>query len=199
RLRWMLLLLLPVLLVNQEMAARLGAVSGVGHARLILARFGRLWSALTLGDLMLLCGLTLVTEFLGVHLAAGVLGVPALPAVVVCALALLVATLTGSFRRWERAMYVLVAVDLALVPLAILGRAGGHIAARDLAVPGIGGVVTNPVVLLLGLAGTAGTSWEKFFQPSDVGDLPVLPRSRALGRLEGGPRARRCAVECAVG
>src|SRR5580704_13548072 len=41
RLLWLLLLLLPVLIVNQEMAARLGAVSGVGHTRLILARFGR--------------------------------------------------------------------------------------------------------------------------------------------------------------
>jgi Mn2+/Fe2+ NRAMP family transporter len=31
-----LLLLVPVLYVNQEMVARLGAVTGVGHARLIL-------------------------------------------------------------------------------------------------------------------------------------------------------------------
>ena len=198
RLLWMLLLLLPVLLVNQEMAARLGAVSGVGHARLILARFGRLWSALTLGDLMLLCGLTLVTEFLGVHLAAGVLGVPALPAVVVCALALLVATLTGSFRRWERAMYVLVAVDLALVPLAILGRAGGHIAARDLVVPGIGGVDTNPVVLLLALAGTTVTSWQIFFQQSSVVDKRITPRWLAYERIETVAGAALMAVGAAL-
>src|SRR5579884_2356937 len=32
---WTLLLLIPVLIVNQEMVVRLGAVSGVGHARLI--------------------------------------------------------------------------------------------------------------------------------------------------------------------
>ncbi len=32
---WVLLLLIPVLIVNQEMVVRLGAVTGVGHARLI--------------------------------------------------------------------------------------------------------------------------------------------------------------------
>src|SRR5450631_2434855 len=40
---WVLLLLIPVLIVNQEMVARLGAVTGVGHGRLIRERFGRYW------------------------------------------------------------------------------------------------------------------------------------------------------------
>ena len=39
KLLWTLLLLVPVLYVNQEMVLRLGAVTGVGHARLILDRF----------------------------------------------------------------------------------------------------------------------------------------------------------------
>ena len=41
---WVLLLLIPVLIVNQEMVVRLGAVTGVGHARLINERFGRFWA-----------------------------------------------------------------------------------------------------------------------------------------------------------
>jgi hypothetical protein len=36
-------LLAAALLVNQEMVARLGAVTGAGHARLIYERFGRRW------------------------------------------------------------------------------------------------------------------------------------------------------------
>src|SRR5271167_1459358 len=35
---WTLALLIPVLYVNQEMVLRLGAVTGVGHARLIFER-----------------------------------------------------------------------------------------------------------------------------------------------------------------
>ncbi len=36
-----LMLLVPVLIVNQEKVLRLGVVTGVGHARLILERFGK--------------------------------------------------------------------------------------------------------------------------------------------------------------
>ena len=43
---WTLPLLIPVLVVNQEMVVRLGAVTGVGHARLINERFGRFWGCL---------------------------------------------------------------------------------------------------------------------------------------------------------
>src|SRR5580658_1126625 len=42
---WTLPLLIPVRVVNQEMVVRLGAVTGVGHARLIFERFGRFWGA----------------------------------------------------------------------------------------------------------------------------------------------------------
>src|SRR3979409_45844 len=38
---WTLVLLIPVLIVNQEMVVRLGAVTGGGHARVIQERFGR--------------------------------------------------------------------------------------------------------------------------------------------------------------
>jgi Mn2+/Fe2+ NRAMP family transporter len=183
RLLWMLLLLLPVLIVNQEMAARLGAVSGVGHTRLILARFGRFWSALALGDLVVLCGLTLVTEFIGVRIAAGLLGLPGRPAVVLSGAALLAATLTGSFRRWERVMYLLIAVDLAIIPLGILGG-GGHAGVGDLLVPGIGGPDTGAAVLLIALAGTTIAPWQMFLQQSLVVDKRITPRWVGYERVE---------------
>ena len=58
---WTLVLLIPVLYVNQEMVIRLGAVTGVGHARLILERFGKFWGAFSVIDLFLLNALTIVS------------------------------------------------------------------------------------------------------------------------------------------
>ncbi len=46
---WTLPLLIPVLIVNQEMVVRLGAVTGVGHARLINERFGKFWGWFSVG------------------------------------------------------------------------------------------------------------------------------------------------------
>ena len=66
--RW--LLLIPVLYVNQEMVLRLGAVTGVGHARLIFERFGKFWGAFSVIDLFLLNALTIVTEFIGISARA---------------------------------------------------------------------------------------------------------------------------------
>src|SRR6202158_3349899 len=76
RLLWTLLLLVPVLYVNQEMVLRLGAVTGVGHARLLIERFGRSWGAFSVIDLFLLNALTIVTEFIGITLALDYLGLP---------------------------------------------------------------------------------------------------------------------------
>src|SRR5260370_14765989 len=49
---WVLLLLVPVLIINQEMVVRLGAVTGVGFARLIKERFGRFWAWFSVADLV---------------------------------------------------------------------------------------------------------------------------------------------------
>ena len=84
---WVLLLLIPVLIVNQEMVVRLGAVTGVGHARLINERFGRFWGWFSVGDLFLLNFLTIVTEFIGVSLALGYFGVSQYIAVPIAAVA----------------------------------------------------------------------------------------------------------------
>ena len=59
-----------MLYVNQEMVLRLGAVTGVGHARLIFERFGKFWGSFSVSDLFILNALTIVTEFIGITLAA---------------------------------------------------------------------------------------------------------------------------------
>src|SRR5256886_13884730 len=71
---WTLVLLIPVLIVNQEMVVRLGAVTGVGYARLITERFGRSWGWFSAGGIFLLNFLTISTGVMGVSLAGGYFG-----------------------------------------------------------------------------------------------------------------------------
>src|ERR1700719_2905912 len=98
---WTLVLLVPVLIVNQEMVVRLGAVTGVGHGRLINERFGRFWGGFSVGDLFILNFLTIATEFIGVSLALDYFGVSKYWSVPLAAIGLVVMTASGSFRRWE--------------------------------------------------------------------------------------------------
>jgi NRAMP (natural resistance-associated macrophage protein)-like metal ion transporter len=176
RLLWPLLLLAPVLFVNQEMVARLGAVTGAGHARLIFERFGRRWGAFALGDLLVLNLLTIVTEFIGVSLALAYFGVSRYVSVPLAALVLVAATATGSFRRWERLMYVLVAVNLLGVALAVSSRPHTGAVAQA-AVPGLsGGLNGDGVLFVIALIGTTVAPWQLFFHQSNVVDKRITSR-----------------------
>src|SRR5437868_10275687 len=119
---WTLLLLIPVLIVNQEMVVRLGAVTGVGYARLITERFGRFWGWFSAGGIFLLNFLTISTEFMGISLAGQYFGLNPAVVVPVSALLLIGITISGNFRRWERAMFVFLFASLLALPLLILSH-----------------------------------------------------------------------------
>src|SRR5499427_7312417 len=150
---WVLLLLIPVLIVNQEMVVRLGAVTGVGHARLINERFGRFWGWFSVGDLFLLNFLTIVTEFIGISLAMSYFGVIPFISVPIAAALLILITATGSFRRWERAMFLFIAASLVLfVPLVVFSHPAAGAVAFHFVVPGVqGGVSSNAVLLIIAI------------------------------------------------
>ena len=175
---WVLLLLIPVLIVNQEMVIRLGAVTGVGHARLIFERFGRFWGAFSVGDLFLLNFLTIVTEFIGVSLALGYFGVSKYLAVPISAVALVAITSTGSFRSWERFMYVFVFANFLVIPLLILAHPQrGRRSSHDTFVPSIhGGANSTAVLLIIAIVGTTVAPWQLFFQQSNIIDKRITPR-----------------------
>jgi NRAMP (natural resistance-associated macrophage protein)-like metal ion transporter len=174
---WTLLLLIPVLIVNQEMVVRLGAVTGVGHARLIFERFGKFWGAFSIGDLFLLDFLTITTEFIGVSLALGYFGVSEYVSVPIAALALVAITASGSFRRWERFMLLFVAANFLVVPLAVFSHPQAGPVVHGLFVPGIqGGLNSTAVLLIIAIVGTTVAPWQLFFQQSNIIDKRITPR-----------------------
>ena len=174
---WVLLLLIPVLIVNQEMVVRLGAVTGVGHARLIIERFGKFWGAFSVGDLFLLNFLTIVTEFIGVSLALRYFGVSPYIAVPCGAAVLIGIAVSGSFRRWERAMFLFIAVSVVLLPLLLLSHPRYGTIGYDFVVPGIhGGISSDAILLIIAIVGTTVAPWQLFFQQSNVIDKRITPR-----------------------
>jgi NRAMP (natural resistance-associated macrophage protein)-like metal ion transporter len=174
---WVLLLLIPVLIVNQEMVVRLGAVTGVGHARLIIERFGRGWGWFESGYLFLMNFLIIVTEFIGVRLALGYLGVSEYLSVPLAAAALIGITATGSFRSWERSMFVFVFANLLLIPLFFMAHPRVGPIAHGFFVPGIqGGTSSTSVLLIIAIIGTTVAPWQLFFQQSNIVDKRITPR-----------------------
>lgn len=182
---WVLLLLVPVLIVNQEMVVRLGAVTGVGHARLINERFGRGWGWFSVGDLFLLNFLTIVTEFIGITLAADYIGVSKYIVVPISAVALVAIMASGSFRRWERAMFVFIAITLLQIPMLLMSHPQWGEAAKSFVLPRIpGGVSSDAVLLIIAIVGTTVAPWQLFFQQSNIVDKRITPRFMAYERAD---------------
>jgi NRAMP (natural resistance-associated macrophage protein)-like metal ion transporter len=179
RLLWTLLLLVPVLYVNQEMVVRLGAVTGVGHARLILERFGKFWGAFSVIDLFILNALTIVTEFIGITLGAGYLGLPKIPSVILAGAVVVAAAFTGSFRRFERIALAFCGASLLLIPVYILAHPATSELARGFVIPqlpGSAGGLSTVMLLVIGIVGTTVAPWQLFFQQSYVIDKRITPR-----------------------
>ena len=174
---WTLPLLIPVLIINQEMVARLGAVTGVGHGRLIRERFGRRWGNVSIGSILLLNFLIIITEFIGISLSMVYFGVSPYLSVPIAALLLFAVTATGSFQRWERFMMLFVAVNFFVVPLLLVTKPHFATVVHHAVVPGIrGGASSSAVLLIISIIGTTVAPWQLYFQQSNIVDKRITPR-----------------------
>ena len=175
---WTLALLVPVLYVNQEMVLRLGVVTGVGHARLILDRFGKFWGAFSAIDLFILNALTIVTEFIGISLGMDFLGVPKVAGVGLAAAFIMLAASTGNFQRFERFSLVLVLGSLLLVPIFVMIHPPMTQVAHDFFTPQLptDGKLSEVLLLIIGIVGTTVAPWQLFFQQSYLIDKRITPR-----------------------
>jgi Mn2+/Fe2+ NRAMP family transporter len=168
------------------MVLRLGAVTGVGHARLILERFGRFWGAFSVIDLFLLNGLTIVTEFIGINLALGYLGVPRPWGIALAAGVIIAAASTGSFRRFERFSLALCFFSLLLVPIFMMAHPPLGEIGRALVVPAFpaGAKLSDVMLLVIAIVGTTIAPWQLFFQQSYVIDKRITPHFMAYGKAD---------------
>jgi NRAMP (natural resistance-associated macrophage protein)-like metal ion transporter len=174
---WTLVLLIPVLIVNQEMVVRLGAVTGVGYAKLITERFGRFWGWFSVAGIFLLNFLTISTEFIGIKFAGEYFGLSPYVVVPAAALVLVGITISGNFRRWERAMFVFLFASLLVLPLAVFSHPDPAAVLKGFVRPGIqGGLTSNSALLIIAVVGTTVAPWQLFFQQSNVIDKRITPR-----------------------
>lgn len=180
-----LLLLIPVAYVVQEMAVRLGAVTGRGHAELIFDRFGPFWGWFSLVDLGIGNLLTLVTEFIGMGAGLAYFGVPLALGVPLSAALVLALAMTGSYWTGERLVLGLSAFNLVFIPAALLVKpdpAALLAAFGSFHLPG--GVSGQALFLIIANVGTTIAPWMLFFHQSAVVDKGLTEAELGHGRLD---------------
>jgi Mn2+/Fe2+ NRAMP family transporter len=116
---WMMVLITVSLIVVQEMAARMGAVTGKGLAELIREQYGVRWSVFSTASVLLANLGICISEFVGIGAALGLAGVPNYASVPVAAIVIWLLIVRGSYRVAER-VFVLMAIPFFAYPIAAI-------------------------------------------------------------------------------
>ncbi|HYW28927.1 MAG TPA: Nramp family divalent metal transporter [Gaiellales bacterium] len=157
---WMMVVITVSLIVVQEMAARMGAVTGKGLAELIREQYGVRWSLFATTAVLIANLGICVSEFVGIGAALGLAGVPVQLSVPIAAMGLWLLVIRGSYKLAER-VFVLMTIPFFAYPIAaILARPDWAAAGKAIVVPTIH---TSTGYLLLFVA-TAGTTITPFMQ-----------------------------------
>jgi NRAMP (natural resistance-associated macrophage protein)-like metal ion transporter len=180
---WMMVAITVSLIVVQEMAARMGAVTGKGLAELIREQYGVRWSAFaTVSVLVANVGIC-ISEFVGIGAALGLAHVPKYVSIPVAAIFVWMLLVRGSYKLAER-IFVLMTIGFFAYPIAAIlarpewGQVGHAIVAPHLQLN------SGYLFLFVATAGTTITPFMQLYVQSAVVEKGVGPDQLNAERAE---------------
>ena len=159
---WALVPITVLLIIAQEMCARMGVVTGKGLADLIRENFGVKWTMLIMIGLIFANFATTTAEFAGIAAVAGILGLSKYIVVIGCALVALGMLVYFNYRKIEKVFLVMSFFYIAYVFSAFLAKPDWGLAISKTIVPTIH-LNSSYILLLVALIGTNITPWMQFF------------------------------------
>jgi Mn2+/Fe2+ NRAMP family transporter len=164
---WMMLAMTPSFMIVQEMAGRMGAVTGKGFSALIREKFGLRPTFLAMVLLLASNAATTVAEFAGIAAALQLFGVSVYISVPVAAAVVWLLVVRGSYRNVEKVLLLLSAVFITYVIAAVSAHPPWHQVAVAFVTPRI--VPTKSfIALAIGLTGTTIAPWMQFLLQSNI-------------------------------
>ena len=180
---WLILWVTVGEVVTQEMAARMGAVTGKGLTDLIRERFGVRTTFFVIMALAVANMGTTAAQFAGVAAAAELFGISRYVAVPLAALFVWFLVLRGSYRRVEKALLFLSLYALAYIASAILvGPRWGEVL-RNAVVPTFR-LETHFLLALMATIGTTMTPWGCAYMQASVADKGITMDKYAYTRTD---------------
>ncbi len=172
RLLWLFPVTIVILAIVQEMAARLGVVTGQGLSDLIRDRFGVRWTAFAMVVLLVANLANTVAEFSGAAAALEIFGIPRWLTVPVVGVAIWALVLFASYRTVERVFLSVMVVFIAYIASALLANPDWGAVGTALVSPSLD---LSPTVLLLmvALVGTTITPYMQFYLQSAVAEKGI--------------------------
>jgi len=173
-----LLLIITVLLaVTQEMGMRLTVVTRKGLADLIREKFGARTALFIFGALLIANLGTIVADIAAMKATAPMLGLPAIPTVIVIVVVAFILVSRGSYKVTQNLMLVACLFFIAYVISAIKARPDWGLATSNLLYPHDVQIsptyLRNYLLIGMGVLGTTITPWGQFFISSFASDKKI--------------------------
>jgi len=180
---WTLVPTTVALIVVQEMAARMGAVTGKGLSDLIREEFGLRITFFTMALLGLADYFNIAAEFAGLAAGSSLFGISKYIAVPIGAVLVWVVIVRGTYKPVERVLLVFSLIYFAYPVSAILGHPDWHKAVHDTLVPQFN---HDPdyLLMIIGLIGTTITPWMQFYLQASVVEKGITKRNYNLCRAD---------------
>jgi Mn2+/Fe2+ NRAMP family transporter len=180
---WTLIPITIALIVVQEMAARMGAVTGKGLADLIREEFGLRATFFTMAILGIADFGNIMAEFAGLATGMGIFHVSKYIVVPLGALLVWGVVVRGSYKPVEKILILFSLVYFTYPISAILAHPDWHQAIKDTFVPVVS-KQSEYLLLVVGLVGTTITPWMQFYLQASIVEKGIGKRQYALSRWD---------------
>ncbi len=184
RILWVLVPLTISLIVVQEMATRMGTVTGKGLASLIRENFGvRISVFAMLGLFLINTGIT-ATEFVGIATASEIFHISRYITVPISVIVVFVFILRMNNKVVERTFVIFSLIYLTYIGSAVLAHPDWHAVAVGTFVPDLNFRDMGYLVMIVGLIGTTISPYMQFFLQSAVVDKGTDEQELGLARTD---------------
>ena len=169
--------------VVQEMASRMGVVTGKGTADLIRERYGVKVSAFAMFALLIANLGTTVAQIAGVATAAELFGISRYIAAPLAAILMSLLVLRGSYKRIEKILLALSLTAIAYIVTVVLVKPDWGDVIRHTFIPHF---KLEPVFILAVMAtiGTTITPWGIFYMQASVADKGIALKDYKYTQLD---------------
>ena len=168
RLGPLLLLLVPILILVQELALRIGIYRNCGFGELVRERFGRIGAIVAATALVAATLGSLVTEFDGIAGVGELYGVSRWVILPMASVTLIMVAFTGEYRRVERVALLFGLFEVAFLFVAWESHPLASEIVRDVVDQKPGDL--GYLYLVAGLIGATFNPWMIFYQSSAVSE-----------------------------
>jgi Mn2+/Fe2+ NRAMP family transporter len=180
---WTLIPITIALIIVQEMAARMGAVTGKGLSDLIREEFGFRATFFTMFVLGLADFGNIMSEFAGVAAGMGLFGVSKYIAVPVAAGLVWFMVVKNSYKPFERILIIFSMLYFSYVISALFAHPDWKAAIHNTVVPTVSRS-SEYVVMVIGLIGTTITPWMQFYLQASIVEKGIGKKQYALSRWD---------------